>query len=472
MRETHPTTLIILGATGDLAQKKIFPALLDLYSKEMLPPTLTLVAFARREYSDETFREFVRAAVAHKEKSTEQVEAFLECIFYARGALDDVSGYSNLSNYLRDLDVRLDVCSNKLFYLATPPHLYKTIFTLLSDSGLTIPCIPGANDDMTIWTRVLVEKPFGNSLAGARELDTLLGQLFTEDQIYRIDHYLAKETVQNLISFRFSNGIFEPLWNKDHIERVEIRVLEKGSAIGRGAFYDGVGALTDVGQNHILQMLALIAMEHPGGMSPENIRNARSQALMDIVFTPMPHTLIHGQYEGFAQEPGVRPDSQTETYFKTIVQVNNQRWSGVLFTIESGKALHENVADIKVYFKEAAACLCPPGGHDHQNVLTFTIQPHEGVSLLMWTKKPGFVFELTPTPITYAYAEGSETEEIPDAYERILFDCIRGDQTLFVTQRGVLAEWKVVEEIQHAWSAIPLVYYKERSRPETISNDS
>ena len=470
MRETHPTTLIILGATGDLAQKKLFPALLDLYVKDMLPPTFTLIAFARRDFSDETFRAFVHEALGKSTHSPERIKQFLSCISYVQGLIDDASGYATLSNYLRDLDIRLDVCSNKLFYLAVPPVMYHGVFTLLAASGLTIPCVPGANEEKTIWTRVLVEKPFGNSLTSARELDMLLGTLFVENQIYRIDHYLAKETVQNITSFRFSNGLFEPMWNKDHIERVEIRVLEHDSAHGRGTFYDGLGALADVGQNHILQMLALVTMEHPGGMSADNIRDSRSQALMDIVFNPAESTLVRAQYKGYTEEEGVDTGSLTETYFKTVVEVNNDRWRGVPFSIESGKALEASVADIKVYFKEAAACLCPPDGHDHQNILTFTIQPHEGISLALWTKKSGFQFDLTLTPLSFTYAENMETREITDAYERVLFDCIRGDQTLFVTQRGVLAEWSVVESIQNAWKNLSLVQYDQGSKAETINN--
>lgn len=467
MRVSHPTTIVILGATGDLAQKKIYPALFDLWKGALLPPHFAIQALARRAYTDDAYRAFVQDALVQKGKPADDTMArFLSHITYVQGPLDAAEGYRSLAHSLHTHDAHARVCSNKLFYLAVPPILYETIFTLLASSGLTVPCIPGENEDTTIWTRILVEKPFGNSLEEAQRLDALLGTLFSDEQIYRIDHYLAKETVQNIISFRFNNSMFEPLWRREHIDRIEIKVHEKAIVGARGAFYDGVGALADVGQNHILQMLALVAIDHPRPDSLALLHGARSDVLRRVHVMPQ-ISPIHAQYDTYHAEPGVQHDSMTETFFRAVVTVDTPRWHGVPFILESGKALDRNLTEISVYFKEGVDC-----SRVHQNVLTFTIQPNEGITLTVWTKKPGFADESVATPLHFSYAHHDDTKVMRDAYERVLFDCIRGDRTLFVDQPAIIEQWRIVSEIKDAWQHVPLETYTIGTPANAIINNT
>ena len=467
MRITHPTTVVILGATGDLAQKKIYPALFDLWRRDLLPRDFAIIAFARREYTDDIYRDFVKDALLAKNKEeTDELRAFLLLITYVQGPLDMAEGYQILAKALHAYDERSHVCSNKLFYLAVPPTLYEPIFTHLATSGLTVPCVPGENEDRTIWARILVEKPFGNSLGEAQKLDELLGSLFEDEQIYRIDHYLAKETVQNIVSFRFNNSIFEPLWRKEHIEHVEVRVLEKAIVGQRGAFYDGVGALADVGQNHLLQMLALTAIERPCPDATTALHEARAHILKHVHVADMP--IVRSQYAGYREEPGVQPDSETETYFRAAVTIDSDRWRGVPFVLESGKAVDHSHAEISVFFRSDTSCQCEQHHSEHQNVLTFTIQPNEGITFTLWTKKPGFEDDTVATPLHFSYAQQSNTEVVHDAYERVLFDCIRGDRTLFVDQVAIEEQWRIVSEIKDAWQHIPLGTYTVGSPVEII----
>jgi len=354
------------------------------------------------------------------------------------------------------------VCSDKLFYLAVPPSLYETVFTRLAKSGLAIPCAPGVPDEHVAWSRILVEKPFGNNQREAARLDRLLGKLFEEDQIFRIDHYLAKEAVQNIISFRFSNGLFEPLWNRKHIERVEIKAFEKDGVEGRGSFYDSVGALRDVGQNHMLQMLALTAMENPGRMEGTAIRAARRKVLEKVsgAGPNLSKWIVRGQYEKYGSESGVASGSATETYFRIEARVNNNRWRGVPFILESGKALDRSEVEIAVYFKPTP-CVCPKGHESsHQNVLTFNISPEETIAIRFWAKEPGFEFQLEPKELAFSFSKDAFERQVPNAYERVLVDAIRGDQTLFTSTDEVKAEWKFITPILEKWSSVPLQTYQ------------
>ncbi|TSC57157.1 MAG: glucose-6-phosphate 1-dehydrogenase, partial [Parcubacteria group bacterium Greene0416_79] len=306
----------------------------------------------------------------------------------------------------------------------------------------------------------------------AARLDRLLGTLFSEEQIFRIDHYLAKETIQNVLSFRFSNGLFEPLWNRTHIERISLQMFEKEGVVARGAFYDGVGALRDVGQNHLLQMLALVAMENPRELSAARIRAARLKVLRTVSHggQRLVERVVRGQYEGYRREPGVSPQSETETYFSLTVFVENARWKGVPFMLQSGKALAEQKVEISVFFKPAP-CLCPERHEKpHQNMLTFGISPREEISALFWAKRPGFSFELEPKRLSFSFAEGALAREIPDAYERVLYDCLRGDQTLFVSTGEVRAEWRLITPILEKWSSLPLHSYAKGSAGPEAGN--
>ncbi|MBI1975727.1 MAG: glucose-6-phosphate dehydrogenase [Candidatus Vogelbacteria bacterium] len=469
-----PTTIIILGATGDLSQKKLIPALLDLFAKGYLPDVFRVVGFARRSFTDDAFRDFLRTAI---EKNTRVhpdalIDEFLQRVSYQSGLFDKVSDYTLLKEHLSALDSNLGLCANKLIYLAVPPEHYSKIFENIASSSISNLC--GGEG---VWTRVLVEKPFGKDLETARSLDAKLGALFREEQIFRIDHYLAKEALQNVLMFRFSNSLFEPMWNNDHIERVEISLHEAGGVGARGALYDGVGALRDIGQNHLLQMLALVAMEHPGAVTADAIRFARAAVFKKLRRVSGNGGAMHmrrGQYEGYRTEANVAADSQTETYFCLMAHIDSPRWKGVPFYLHSGKKLAEDKVEISIHFKETQSCLCPNtmgAEHHHRNVLAFRIQPDEGISVRFWAKVPGFDLELEPKTLSFSYnVHGGKFSEPPDAYERVLYDCIRGDQTLFASTEEILAEWEFITPILDAWRSHPLESYRVGSQGLSCQN--
>lgn len=466
-----PLSIVIFGATGDLFQRKLAPALFDLHLKGLLPPQSELIGFGRKPYSNDAFRGLLGDwALSRRHTAEDKVDEFSARARYHQGNLNEAENYHALGALLAERDRARGLCSDKLFYLAVPPALYETVFVRLAHSGLAIPCAPGLAGAEQAWTRVAVEKPFGSDEKEAARLDYLLGKLFSEDQIFRIDHYLAKETVQNILSFRFSNGLFEPLWNREHIDSISIRMFEKEGVGSRGAFYDGIGALRDVGQNHLLQMLALIAMENPRELLPERIRAARLTVLRAVASggKKMSEWVARGQYMGYRSEAGVSPDSETETFFSLRLCVRNKRWRGVPFVLESGKALTEGSVEISVFFKPAP-CLCPARHEEpHQNVLTFGISPQEEITVLFWAKRPGFAFGLEPKRLSFSFTQGALRSEVPDAYERVLVDAIRGDQTLFASTQEVRAEWRIITPILAKWSGLPLHTYEKGGRGPRI----
>ncbi len=440
-----PTIFVIFGITGDLAQRKLLPALLSLYVNKKLPEKFAVVGVSRRLLSREEFRQFIRDEINIKfgQYREEDVKHFIDHISYVQGSFDTDDMYNRLAERLTSIDKQqFKYCSNKLFHLSVPPALYENILDHLSSTGLTIPC--GGEEG---WTRVLIEKPFGNDIETAKKLDKKLGELFAEDQIFRIDHYLAKEALQNVLVFRFANSLFEPLWNNKYIDRVHIKLLEKIDIEGRGAFYDGVGALRDVGQNHILQMLAIVAMDEPEVLDAEHIRRERAKILRNLQSIDA----IRAQYSGYREEKGVDPGSHTETYFRLEAHINTARWKKVPFYLESGKALDETKTEIDVYFK---------GG----NILTFRIQPDEGIKIKFLVKKPGFGMDIEPKTLKFKYSDFPH-EKI-DAYEKVIHDAFIGDQTLFTSTDEVLAAWKFITPIVNGWKADPLERYPKGSRPE------
>jgi glucose-6-phosphate 1-dehydrogenase len=459
-----PTTVIIFGVTGDLSRKKLLPSLFDMYSKNYLPTAFRIVGFSRNKYSDDEFRSFVLDILQKKYplRSKEDFNAFAELVRHQQGTFEDGDSYHRLADLLLDIDNTVGQCMNKLFYLAVPPVAYKTIFQNISTSELTIPCSNSVG-----WTRVLVEKPFGRDLETAQELDALLGSLFQEKQIFRIDHYLAKETLQDILTFRFSNTIFEPIWNNQWIEKVEIRLWEDIDIAARGAFYHDVGALRDVGQNHILQMLALIAMNHPGVIEADAIRSSRVEVMKNthIDADTLQENVIRGQYKGFVDTEGVPDNSETETFFRLKAYIDNERWKGVPFYMESGKAMKDKKVEIVVTFKEAHPCFCPQSHntHTHQNVITFSIQPMEKITVRFWSKRPGIVAEVIPQDLSFEYAMSVDEGMRTDAYEKVLFDCIAGDQTLFASTEEVSASWAFITPILKNWDKVPLETYDRGS---------
>ncbi len=466
-KDQNPTILVIFGITGDLARRKLVPALFHLHRKKLLPPLFQVIGFSRRHMSDDELRnevgEMVKIQTGH---DATLGASFARMFVYRQGMFEDVAGYRALAESLGRKDNEWRVCSNKLFYLAVPPEHYESIFRHIESSGLTEPCSPEEG-----WTRVVVEKPFGKDLQTAERLDILLGKLFKEEQIYRIDHYLGKETVQNILAFRFSNSFLGPAWDKKAIEEIRIRLWEADGVEHRGAFYDGVGALRDVGQNHLLQLLALFTMEQPERFDADAVRAGRLAALRSL--RPMSRRDIvtrtmRAQYAGYRKARGVAPQSETETFFRITAFLTARRWRGVPMVLESGKNIGSAKAEVEVRFRHAEPCLCPPGsGHVYRNVLRYRIQPDEGVSLSFWVKRPGSDMVVEEKDFSFSYKGSFDPTLFIDAYEKLLMDTIQGNQTLFVSTDEIKASWKFIDPIVEAWrkNAVPLISYEPGSTP-------
>jgi glucose-6-phosphate 1-dehydrogenase len=449
-----PLSIVIFGATGDLAKKKLLPALLDLSCAGLLPDDVRFVGMARQEMSDEEFRALVREAIdarAH-EHPAEQVREYLARVTYVSGDFTEERTYHHLVEYLAQLDRTRGVCTNKLLYLSVSPALYETIFEHAAASGLERTC---AAEN---WVRIAVEKPFGRDSRTARALDEKLASLFSEEQIFRIDHYLAKEALQNILTFRFSNVLFEPVWSSPYIDRIEIDFHESFGVGSRGAFYEDIGALRDVGQNHVLQMLALVALENPGSYSAEAIRRAREEVLSYVRLAEGSEP-EKGQYRSYREEYAVAEDSTTETYFKLQLAIDTERWRGVPFILSGGKMLGEDRIEIRVFCKESATCVCHNEEElgTRQNVVRFTMVPTEEIGVTLWAKQRGFSMDIEEQQVTIAYEKS--TGRTRDAYEKILLDVIRGDQTLFTTSREVAAAWDLITPISEGWQGRePFIY--------------
>ncbi len=466
---TLPTILTIFGATGDLTKRKLIPALFRLYADGKLPEMMHIVGFARRPLSDEDFRAYVTEVLSGSE--AKKVAAFSALFSYRVGDFTDKAAYENLAQLLGKQDDVWRTCANKLFHLAVAPEHYEGILNNLSQSGLTIPC--GGEEG---WTRVIVEKPFGKDLATAEALDELLGKLFQEEQIYRIDHYLGKDTVQNILAFRFSNVFLQPAWNARSVQSIHIRLHEALDIEGRGAFYDGVGHLRDVGQNHMLQLLALFTMENPGAFDANSIRASRAKVLdsleaMDV--QDIARSTMRGQYEGYAEETGVGKNSPTETFFRIESRLNLPQWRGVPIILESGKALRDSKVEVVVEFRHHTPCLCPPGKH-FTNILKYEVQPHEGITMSFWAKKPGSEVVIEEKSFSFDYGAAFGEGESFDAYAKLLLDAIDGNQTSFVSTEEITASWKFIDPIISAWQegAVPLVVYPKGAPADGIVADA
>ncbi len=450
---------VIFGATGDLMTKKLVPALYELYRKKMLPPLFQIVGFSRREITPAEFQKQIEGIITSGAKDVSHAAAFAKLFTYTQGVFDSKEAYQSLAEYLGRKDGEWRLCSNKLFYLAVPPEHYGTIFENLKGSGLTIPCSPEEG-----WTRVIVEKPFGKDLKTAEALDRQLGNLFKEEQIYRIDHYLGKETVENILAFRFSNSFLAPAWNRENIESIHLAFFEKDGVEHRGEFYDSVGALRDVGQNHLLQLLALLTMEAPAEFTADGIRHERERALASLrAMSPeeVRQDTMRGQYAGYESVKGVRPGSETETYFKIKTTLDAGRFEGVPVVLEGGKALGEDRVEAVITFRHSSPCLCPPGIHS-KNTLHYEIKPQEGIRMSFWVKRPGAEMKIEEKDFSFDYAKAYPKEEFLDAYEKLLLNVIRGDQALFVSTAEIAASWKFIDRITEEWEkgAPPLRRYE------------
>ncbi len=462
-----PTIFIIFGATGDLMEKKIVPSLFHLFEKNKLPSFFKIIGFSNQKLNDNLFAEHVfKALTSHDSINIKTCGLFCDIFSYHKGLFENKKDYLLLAKKLKTIDDSWGVCSNKLFYFAVPPQFYDVIFKNLAQSGLTKPCSPQEG-----WSRVLVEKPFGRDLKTAESLDKLLGKLFKEVQIYRIDHYLAKEMLQNILSFRFQNNLFEKTWDNNSIDKIEIRLWETAGVEKRGEFYDGVGALQDVGQNHMLQMLSLITMDHLMSFEADAIRKKRAEILGTLVLPSkeeIKNFTFRSQYHGYRNIQSVSPKSNTETYFKIRAFLNSPRFVGVPIILESGKRLPRQVKEIAITFKHDMPCLClpaqagPKDAKEHYvNKIIISLEPKEAITIQFWSKKPGLEFKMEKRNFDFLFREKKENSQYIEEYEKLLLDAIAGDQTLFVSTQEMMAMWRFIDPIVKSWqkNLVPLHYY-------------
>ncbi len=474
----EPCSLVIFGATGDLTHRKLIPALYHLSVENALPTNFKVIGFARRPKTDDSFCE--ELGVTTKKFSRTPVDDakwnhFAQSISYHQSEFHDLNGYCELAKKLAHEESLSKKPGNRLFYLAVAPDQFEVILRNLKESGLNTGGEGG-------WARIIIEKPFGVDTATASRLNELVHTAFPEESTYRIDHYLGKETAQNIMVLRFANTIFESIWNSNHIQHVQITAAESLGVEGRAGYYDKAGALRDMVQNHLLQLLTLTAMEPPVSMSADAVRDEKLKVLRSIrplkgddVFK----NVVRGQYaEGlvggnpvtaYREEEGVAPASTTETYVALRIAIDNWRWAGVPFFIRAGKRLPKACTEIAVFFKTVPPILFSTLGHKlDQNVLIIRIQPDEGISLSMSAKTPGSMLQIQPVKMSFQYGTAFEKQN-PEAYERLLLDAMNGDATLFARSDEVVAAWKFIDAIEEAWqkSSDDLCFYQSgTSGPE------
>ncbi len=431
-------------------RRKLLPSLFSLYQQKKLPEKFFILGFARREMADDNFREEMRGKLASQGLTLQGWEGFAQNLYYQQGLFGEEEGYEELRKRLEAFDKEVGACIARFFYLATPPDNYETILNFLESTGLS----EGCGHQSSSWTRVIIEKPFGRDLETARALDKKLAREFSEKQIFRVDHYLGKETVQNIITFRFANGIFEPIWNRDYIDHVQITWAEKGGVEGRGKFFDGVGLLRDVGQNHLMQLIAAVAMEQPKSFAKEDVRDARAAAIKTvhcIETAEVAKSVVSGQYEEYRKEKDVNRDSTTETFVAMKLFIDTPRFQGVPFYIRAGKKMARETAEISIVFIQTCHILfkefgCPEEG----NVLTIRIQPDEGISMRVIAKKPGEEVSLGTVNMKFSYQEEFGNKGA-DAYEKLLLDIFSGDQMLFNRSDELESSWEFITKILQGW---------------------
>jgi glucose-6-phosphate 1-dehydrogenase len=462
-----PCAVVIFGATGDLTRRKLLPALYRLSQQGLVPNEFAILGNGRQPLSDEEFREHMKSAITEfgPDDSLDESswQSFAKRIFYIPGDFSEAELYGKLKSKLEEVDKEFHTEGNRIFYLATAPDFFGVIAKQLGDAGIARPKA-AAKTKKKSWTRIIVEKPFGRDLESARELNKTLAAVFDESQIYRIDHYLGKETVQNLLVFRFANSIFEPLWNRQYIDHIQITNAETLGVEGRGAYYEKAGALRDMIQNHVFQVTSLIAMEPPASLSANGVRDEKFKAMQSV--RPLPadqidQFAVRGQYgpgtvlgdtvPGYPEEPGVDPNSSTETFAALKLYLDNWRWAGVPFYLRSGKRLQKHVTEIAIQFKEVPHRLFTDSDSPLQpNVLVIRIQPNEGISLRFAAKLPGQALRIRSVNMDFRYGSSFGVKP-PEAYERLLLDCMLGDSTLYARRDMVERGWEIVTPILEAW---------------------
>jgi len=462
-RDAPPCAFVVFGATGDLTHRKLVPALYNLAAIDSLPGRFGMVGVSRRERSDDVFREELRKSVGEfsRTKIDDSVwKDFAPAIHYIDGTFEDPGLFKRLAERLEEIDQRLELGGNRLFYLAVPPSEFEPILTGLREAGLIYP--PRQRQ----WSRVIIEKPFGHDLQSAQELNGLVGDVLDESQAFRIDHYLGKETVQNIMVFRFANSIFEPLWNRKYVDYVEITAAETVGIGTRGRFYEENGVLRDIVQNHLLEVLSLIAMEPPYAAGADEIRDEKVK-VMKALRVPwadtIPNDVVLGQYRGYREEKNVAPDSVTPTFAALRVFVDNWRWQGVPFYLRTGKKLKKRATEVSLVMQPIPLALFGREGVCESlepNVLTLRIQPDEGIQLVFASKIPGHDVAVGSVRMNMSYVETFGGEP-PEAYERLLLDAMRGDATLFARRDAVEASW--------AWIT-PILEHFRKNPPKDFPN--
>ncbi len=462
--QAKPCALVIFGATGDLTHRKLIPALYNLAADGDLPPGMAVIGFARRDKSDDVFRKEMEEATKKFSRQPVQQELwdhFAQNLFYHRSDFDNDDGYKSLKERIDGLDKDNSLGGRRMFYLAAGPEQFEPIISRLKSSGLNQPGVDGG------YSRVVVEKPFGTDLPSARHLNEVVGSAFHESNTYRIDHFLGKETAQNIMVLRFANAIFEPIWNGRYIDHIEITAAETLGVEGRAGYYETSGALRDMVQNHLIQLLTLVCMEPPTDLGADSVRDEKVKVLRSLRpfkdAEDVAKNVVRGQYAAgaingenvpaYRQEQNVKPDSKIDTFVAMRAFIDNWRWSGVPIYVRVGKRLPKSAAEIAVQFRNAPSVLFnQQTGEAGSNVLVIRIQPDEGVSLRMQSKLPGAALRVEPVKMDFQYGE-SFGKASPEAYERLLLDAMSGDPTLFARRDEVEQAWQFVDAIEGAWHA-------------------
>ncbi|MFF5988660.1 glucose-6-phosphate dehydrogenase [Prauserella flavalba] len=459
-RIAGPSGLVIFGVTGDLSRKKLMPAIYDLANRGLLPAGFSLVGFARRDWEDQDFGELVHDSVAEHARTPFRESVWnrlAEGIRFVQGTFDDDDAFDRLAQTVHDLDEARGTGGNTAFYLSIPPWAFPVVTKQLARCGL-------AESSEDVWRRVVIEKPFGHDLTSAKELNAVVNDVFPEESVFRIDHYLGKETVQNILALRFANQMFEPIWNANFVDHVQITMAEDIGLGGRAGYYDGIGAARDVIQNHLLQLLALTAMEEPVSFHPRALRAEKVKVLSATKpVRPFDETTARGQYAGgwqggkkvpgLLQEAGFSKESTTETYAAVTLEVQNRRWAGVPFYLRTGKRLGRRVTEVAVVFKRAPHLPFDYTSTEElgENALVIRVQPDEGITMRFGSKVPGTTMEVRDVTMDFGYGHAF-TETSPEAYERLILDVLLGEPSLFPVNEEVELSWQILDPILEHWA--------------------